>query len=529
MTTARAASAAPLPPRLRIACVVLCDLAMRRWLARADDPPPEAEPLALSFDGPHGARLHALNAAAARLGLRAGQPVTDARAICPALHLRDADPGADSADLNRLALWARRWGPLATTDGTDGLFVDTSGVAHLFGGEERLARDMAARLAALGLPARVAIAPTPGAAHALARFAAGTGPWLSHAAAADCAPLPVQCLRLDPDTVQLLRRLGLKTVADLVVIPPRSFARRFRAAGVADADPLCRLGQLTGAVAEPLDGVDDPGRPRALVRMEEPVLHVATLLPLLAHLAAELVAELDRRNWGARRLAFEGFRLDGTVARLEAETVRPMNDAAHMVRLLTERVEELDAGFGFDALALTALWCEPLARAQGGLWQTGDEGVAFGRLIDRLADRLGANAVRAPAVVDSHWPERAAGWTRASGMVPVPLAPPVGPPRPLRLLDRPERIAVLYATPEGAPRRFVWRGVQRLVARAEGPERIAPEWWRERSTARARDYYRVEDEAGGRYWIYRDGLLGDGRGGNRVGDAPDWFLHGLFG
>ena len=502
---------------------------MKRWFARADDPPPKTEPLALTIDGLHGVGLYALNSAAAQFGLRAGQLVTDARAICPSLHLREADPSADSADLNRLALWARRWGPLATTDGTDGLFIDTTGVAHLFGGEEQLVDDMTARLAALGLSAQVAIAPTPGAAHALARFGLGIGPWLSHDAVVDCASLCVQCLRLDPDVVQLLRRLGLKTVADLATVPPRSLARRFRTAGGITADPLRRLNQLTGAIAEPLDGVDDPGRPRALVRMEEPVLHLAILLPLLAHLTAELTVELDRRHQGARRLAFEGFRLDGTVARLEVKTVRPINDATHMVRLLTGRMEGLDAGFGFDALALTAVWCEPLAPGQDGLWQRGDQSAALGRLIDRLTGRLGANAVRAPAMVDSHWPERAASWARASGVMPVPLSPPLGPPRPLRLLDPPERISVLYATPEGAPRRFAWRGMQRLVARSEGPERIAPEWWRERSMARARDYYRVEDEAGGRFWIYRDGLLGDGRGGDCLGEAPDWFLHGLFG
>ena len=481
--------------------------------------------MALTADGPHGTVLFAVNAAAQRLGLSPAQPVTDARAICPALHLRDGQAEADNADLTRLALWARRWGPVAAPDGLDGVLIDTTGVAHLFGGEERLAGDLIDRLAGLGLTARVAIAPTPSAAHALARHRAGAGPWFSHDAAADCAPLPVQCLRLSGDTVQLLRRLGLKTVADLAAVPPRALVRRFKAAGVADADPVRRLRQLTGVLAEPIAGVDDPGRPRALVRLEDPVLHVAILMPLLADLAAELVDELDRRHEGARRLAFEGFRVDGTVARVEAETVRPLNDPGHMVRLLSEKVEALDAGFGFDAVALTALWSEPLARAQGGLWQTGDEGVALGRLVDRLVARLGPEAVRAPAVVDSHWPERAAGWARANdGPAPLPMARRVGPPRPLRLLDRAEPIEVLYATPEGAPRRFAWRGVTHPVARVEGPERIAPEWWRERSTVRARDYYRVEDEAGGRYWIYRDGLVGDGRGG-----PPAWYLHGMFG
>ena len=244
------------------------------------------------------------------------------------------------------------------------------------------------------------------------------------------------------------------------------------------------------------------------------MLHLAILMPLLADLAAELVAELDRRHAGARRLSFEGFRVDGTVARLEAETVRPMNDPAHMVRLLGEKVEALDAGFGFDAVALTATWSEPLARAQGGLWQTSDEGVALGRLDRPAGGAAGAERCARPRRVNSHWPERAAGWMRAGGAAPVPLSPPAGPPRPLRLLDQAETDRGALRDAEGAPRRFTWRGVGHRVARVEGPERIAPEWWLERSTARARDYYRVEDEGGGRYWIYRDGP-----GGRRSGPS----------
>jgi protein ImuB len=83
---------------------------------------------------------------------------------------------------------------------------------------------------------------------------------------------------------------------------------------------------------------------------------------------------------------------------------------------------------------------------------------------------------------------------------------------------------VIYATPEGMPRRFVWRRAVHDIARVEGPERVAPEWWRQPGSARLRDYYRVEDANGRRYWIYREGLIGDGRGG-----APGWFIHGLFG
>jgi protein ImuB len=118
-------------------------------------------------------------------------------------------------------------------------------------------------------------------------------------------------------------------------------------------------------------------------------------------------------------------------------------------------------------------------------------------------------------------PHRAAS-VAAHPSIPSPEGE--GKKRPERLLDRPEAIDVIYATPEGMPRRFRWRRAMHDIARVEGPERIAPEWWRQPSATRLRDYYRVEDANGRRYWIYREGVIGDGRGG-----APSWFIHGLFG
>jgi protein ImuB len=181
----------------------------------------------------------------------------------------------------------------------------------------------------------------------------------------------------------------------------------------------------------------------------------------------------------------------------------------------------LDPGFGFDAFALVADWTEDLSAAQESLVEEPGGERDLARLIDRLTVKLGPRAVRKPQRQESHLPERASGWRPALEKVEPIELPPLR--RPQHLLNRPEAIAVIYATPEGVPCRFVWRRVVHDIARVEGPERIAPEWWRERSTARLRDYYRVEDQAGRRYWIYREGLVGDGRGG-----APEWYLHGLF-
>jgi protein ImuB len=237
-----------------------------------------------------------------------------------------------------------------------------------------------------------------------------------------------------------------------------------------------------------------------------------------------MARELEGQARGARRLELGLWRVDGEVIVRRLEFAAATRDPAHLARLFAGKLDDVDAGFGIELLRLRASWTEALPLAQGD-FEAGAEaqGTSLGECIDRLTVRLGEKAVRRPVVYPSHIPERAQRWQ-------PPLAPE--PPsqdelafhqRPLKLLDRAEPIAVLYATPDGLPQRFRWRGQVHEVVRAEGPERIAPEWWREKSTVRLRDYYRIEDGEGRRYWIYRHGLVGDGRGG-----PPEWFLQGLY-
>jgi protein ImuB len=279
---------------------------------------------------------------------------------------------------------------------------------------------------------------------------------------------------------------------------------------------------MFGRKAEPMMAIADDPPPSAGLRLEEPATHAEAAPQALERLIPKLVADLEERRLGARRLSLHGFRVDGSVATASVSTAIASREPKHLARLLADKAAALDPGFGFDAFALVADWTEDLGAAQESLVEepTGERDLA--RLIDRLTVKLGPRAVRRPQAFESHLPERASGWIAA-----LQKAEPIELPaasRPQRLLDRPEAIAVIYATPEGMPRRFVWRRAVHDIARVEGPERIAPEWWRERSTARLRDYYQVEDQAGRRYWIYREGLVGDGRGG-----APNWYLHGLFG
>ncbi|MBH9536398.1 DUF6504 family protein [Novosphingopyxis sp. YJ-S2-01] len=515
----------------QIVSIWLPKLAIERWeKARPDS---AAAPTSLVSEGTHGLVIEAVNAAAQDAGVKAGGRFADARAICPELAAQPHDAEGDAALLERLTLWCRRWGPWSALDGADGLLIDTSGAAHLFGGEAAALADMTARIGAAGYSARAAMAPTAAAAWALARYADNPGVHLEDVAAT-LAPLPVAALRLDGATVLLLKRLGLKTIGDLAAVPREGLVRRFRNRRDPAANPLIRIDQALGRAQEAIPALETEPPQRAFARVAEPILHVSILLPVLEGLSERLSVSLRKRHRGARRLGFEAFRVDGHVARLEAELARPTRDPAHMTKLFTERLEGLEAGFGFDAFALTALWHEALDAAQPDLsGEVADDALLAG-MIDRLVVRLGRRNVRVPEPRESHMPERSVRWRSAvdADLASPPRAGPNRTPRqlplpfhqrPLRLLDSPEPISVLYITPEGVPRRFTWRRAQHEVVRVEGPERIAPEWWREKSTARLRDYYRVEDEAGGRYWIYRNGLVGDGRGG-----APDWYLHGLF-
>ncbi|WP_228727113.1 DNA polymerase Y family protein [Novosphingobium aureum] len=500
----------------------------------------DAAPTALIAETAHGPRIAAANAAGIEAGARAGMMLADARTLCPQLAVAPSDPAGDLAFLETLAAWAMRWGPWSALDPPDGLLVDVSGAAHLFGGEEALLADAAASFARRGLAVRCALAPTAGAAWALAHH----GPADAILRSGDdpvrrLAGLPVAALRLDEDVLTLLRRLGLKRLGDLDGLARDSLARRFRNRRSASANPLMRMDQILGRVPEPLLPVLVTHAPLVQRRLMEPIRHRQLLERVVADLAADMERVLEGEGLGARRLELGLWKVDGELVVRRVEMAAPTREAAHLARLFARRLEDVDAGFGIEMVRLRSPWCEPLMLAQGDLEQraagdlgdgfAGGEGIAdrgtsLAACIDRLVVRLGAASVRRPVPRESHLPERAQRWQG-------PLEPERTSQgffdfqfRPLKILDSPEEISVIYETPDGLPRRFRWRGETHDVLRSEGPERIAPEWWRERGMVRLRDYYRIEDALGRRYWIYRSGVIGDGRGG-----IPAWFLQGLFG
>ncbi|MFO0997360.1 MAG: DNA polymerase Y family protein [Alphaproteobacteria bacterium] len=583
----------------------------------------------------------AANGAAEESGIGPGLPLADAQALLPSLASLPADPKADAEALAALAEWCQRYTPSVGISGSDGLFLDITGCAHLMGGEEALGADLLDRLEGFGFTARAAAAHTPGAAWAFAHFALGTERFASvlcsaHIAAAKnslcaqqnslcaakpripslfplpdgedvvrglLAPLPVAALRISPAHEAELKRLGLKRIGDLYAIPRAGLVRRF-----GDALAL-RLDQAVGHVAEPISPrcPSDPDLLRHA--FAEPVRERAVIGAVFDRLLAGLCERLERKGLGIRRLDFTLYRTDGTRAAAEARTSRPALDTKHLARLFQDKLDRLDPGLGVDLATLSAPLSEPFClRQTSGLAPAASRPAQhavdeLAPLVDRLDNRLGPGTARRLVAAESHIPERAVLRRPPFSAGPrarAPSAPPNNqPPRPVRLFNPPEPIEAMAPVPDHPPVLFRWRTHLHRVKSAEGPERIAPEWWNPNDWPRAtplrdakegaanaapglrdadidaanaapgriapewwnpkdrpdaislrdgeegaanaaatpsrdadigaanaapgrtRDYYRVEDEDGRRFWLFRRGLY-------QPGARPDWFLHGLF-
>ena len=500
-------------------------------------------------------RIVAVDARALRLGIAPGLTLADARARVPELAAIDHDPHADAAWLERIADGCDRWTPMVALDPPDGITLDISGAAHLFGGEGALAADAERRIGALGLHLRHAVAGTPEAAQALARYQ--TRPAPDEAAAV--RRLPVAALRLEDEVEVALGRAGLKTIGDLAQRPSAPLAARFGAEAVAALDRL--IGHADSRI------VPRRALPALLFerRFAEPIARTEHALAILGELAGEAEETLEERRSGGRRFAARLYRSDGLTRDLAIETSLPTRDPKLVVRLMRERIDALadpiDPGFGFDMIRLAVPVVEALAPSQLALEGGAVSEDALAALVDRLGTRLGRGRIRRFAPRDTHRPEQRALPLPAMDLpAPAPWAAPTPgepPLRPLHLFDPPQPIEVLAEVPDGPPRRFRWRRTHHDVTRFEGPERIASEWWRVKVErlpdpepsvlhprpgrddleeteempppphARprpllTRDYFRVEDARGRRFWLFRHGLYG-----SETGD-PGWYIHGLF-
>lgn len=461
----------------------------------------------------------ACNLAARAEGITPGMAVAKAQALVAGLAVRDADPAGDDAALERLAVWAlRRYSPIVAADPPDGLRLDMAGASHLLGGEEGFVADFARRLADSGLTSRIAIAPTYGAAHALARF--GKAPSaIIHDAGLDAslAPLPIASLRLGPAAIDGLRRLGVESIGELSAMPRAPLTLRF------GPEVGRRLDQAYGRAAEPFELIEAPELVRVRRAFAEPIAAPETLARYTGKLVTALCEELERRGLGARRLDLLFTRVDNRIEAIRAGTAKPLRDQRRMTRLLCDKIETVAPGFGIELMTLTASVAEPLDYRSTATSLIEPAAPDLSDLVDTLANRLAHGRLYRCAPTQSEVPERGVRQIE-------PLAPPVGVswpadwPRPSRLLDPPAPVEAMALLPDHPPASFTWGGVRRRVKRADGPERIFGEWWvRDGELSAVRDYFQVEDEAGERFWLFR---RGDGEDPN-TGDHR-WYLHGIF-
>jgi protein ImuB len=534
---------------------------------------PADEPPFATVTASGGRRLlAALNPTASKAGLAPGMPLPDALSFVPGLVTAPADPAADRAALTRLAEWCSRYSPWTAPDETDGIKIEITGSAHLWGGEAALVADISRRLLRQQIAHRIAVASTLGTAWALARHAADAGapalPTPQDERAA-LAPLPVEALRLDPDTVQGLRRVGLRHIGELYPMPRDALARRFGANGLENSVAY-RLDQAFGDLPEPLSPLGETPSRRVRLSFAEPIADPADLARAIERLVEDLAARLAREGMGARRLALGFHRVDGRVEHIRLGTARPTRDPRHLAKLFAAKLDTIDPGLGVEDMILAVFAADKLEPEQPGLAGNSPEAAThdMASLLDRLGNRFGLDALSRLEPRASHIPERASIYVPADeeqsnklSVIPgrghKPASPESmntglwkmdsglaakrrpgmtsrefagngrKPPRPVRLFRPPEPIEAQWVLPDDPPFRFTWRRRQHRVRHADGPERIAEEWWIEDSAAdprdsgdQVRDYYRVEDEEGRRFWLYRAGLPGD--------PPPRWFVHGIF-
>ncbi|MET0183663.1 MAG: DNA polymerase Y family protein [Caulobacterales bacterium] len=491
---------------------------LKRRLGKAYSP--GAQGLALAQQNANTRLLSAVDEVADANGAFCGQTAADALAIFPALKIMEAELAEDEAALASLAEWCLRFSPKVAVDSPDGLFMEIDGCAHLWGGEENLARTLMQRLAAQNIPARIAIADTFGAAWALARHAPSEIVVWTDATVKSIARLPVEALRIEPQTASKARRLGLKTIGDLMA-PSRVALRKRFGAGL-----MLRLEQVLGEADEALVFLQTPAAWSARRVFADPISRPEDIQRIAHDLAQNLCARLDQDGLGARRFELTFHRIDGANVTREVGAALPMRNAKRLAALFVPKLQDVDPGFGVEVAELTADCVAPINAVQSDMIEAAADvrNADLAPLIDRLRNRLGTSNVWRAAPYTSHAPERAVARIGALDS-PCGETWPSDQPRPIRLFHRPQPIEAMAPIPDDPPLMFRWRGIMHRVLRAEGPERISAEWWRrsweENSIDRIRDYYRVEDESGARYWLFRAGLYDGAR-------PARWYIHGLF-
>lgn len=512
-------------------------------------------PLVLVQHGAKGTRISALGPDGYAQGLWVDMKLADARTMVPTLDVVTHDEVADRVALSALGQWLLRYSPCVAAYGDHDFVLDIRGCAHLFGDEKAMAENMAARLKAFGLTARIAIADTLACGFALSHYAARDLHMMApHSDVAALDPLRIEALRLDDDTVTLLKRLGLKRIGDVRCLPRAALERRFRDSTSAHAfkrhsakaaqSVQWRLDQLSGLIDEPIRYIKEPPLFRTSLQCPALALQPEAVGLALEKLLPRLCAQLAQAGKGARRFCLSGYRADGGVSHVAVSLSQPAHHPDIVQRLFKDRLDQIDCGFGIDLFVIHADDVQAVSASQNVLL-AGQAGTSMAtpclsapglaNFADVVSNRAGPRAVFRLRPCASHVPERAQRFVAVNTAIDWRAwdeLQPAWSPRPLRLLARPEPVRATAELPDSPPVQFIWRRVLRRIVRSRGPERILPEWWHDnlkaKRSATFRDYYDVEDNEGLRYWIFRAIKDEPVEGSNQTQRRIDWYVHGLF-
>lgn len=457
--------------------------------------------------------IAAANSIAETKGITAGMVLADARAIFPSLEVQDDKPDLIGKLLKRLAEWCIRFTPCVAVDPPDGLFFDSTGCAHLWGGDEGYLNEITKKLNARGYDVRVAMADTPGVAWAIARFGKSKFaiPPGDHVHA--LLSLPPEALRLESEVVGRLHRLGLHRISQFITMPRPALRKRFGQHFIMRLDTA--LGQQMEMIA-PVQPIE-PYQER--LPCLEPIVTATGIEIALEQLLTTLCLRLQQEQKGIRTAAFKGYRTDGKVEQITIATHRASHAVKHLFKLFEIKLQTIEPALGIELFVLEAPKVEDNVAQQEKMWEDSGslEDVRLTELIDRLAGKLGENVIHRYIPDEHYWPERS--FKRVTSLQEKSTVPwRADKLRPTQLLKVPERIEVTVPIPDYPPLLFRHNGKLHNVVKADGPERIEQEWWLQ--NGQHRDYYRVEDEEGNRYWIFRSGHYHE--------KIYQWFLHGFF-
>lgn len=449
---------------------------------------------------------------AEREGAFTGMAVADARAATGELVVVDEVPGQAAKLLRLIGLGCIRYTPIVSLDLPDGLVLDISGCAHLWGGEREYLKEIVMKLRAAGFDARAAIADTPGAAWAVAHFATKHPIVEPDGHAKAIAGLPPAALRLDIEVLERLQKLGFRYIGQLTALPVQALRRRF------GQGLLLRIDQALGRTEEYREPLVPPVPYAARLPCLEPIRTAPAIEIAIQKLLEMLCLRLQNEGKGVRKAILKCHRIDGRKVQVSITTAKGSHSISHLMRLFRLQVSKIEPALGIELFVLEAPRVEDMETVQEQLWAEakGLGDTALAELLDRIAGKVGPEAIRRYLPSENHWPERSVKLATTLTEEPETAWPEL--PRPIRLLQTPEAIEVMALVPDNPPKQFIHKGKRHQVAKADGPERISREWWLD--SGEHRDYYIVEDNKGQRYWVFRSGHYDSG-------DAQ-WYLHGYF-